>query len=200
MVREHVAPRCRYRAAKASGSRPAVEHSSRRSSVARFSSARANSGVDAISDPTCERRPARGADRLEREPRMVQAAEPHPDDEQHRHAERLGQIARISLRVQRDTPAAGAFDDRPVAILRVARFVPVEQRSRAVSRTPASAAARCGAMAGSKQIGIDERVWHARGRPSACSASASRIAQAVAACAHAPLASGFRPRARRPAG
>ena len=84
---------------------------------------------------------------------MVEAAEPQADHQHDAQAETLREVAEESVRVQRYPPAAGALDDGELGVAAVAR--PYQStRSSGDRHTPASAAARWGATAGSKQYGL----------------------------------------------
>ena len=104
--------------------------------------------IDLIRDPACKRQ-AGCCDGAGGEQGVIDAAEPHPDDQHDRQRETRGKIGGVQPRSQRHAKSARPFDDD--AIGNVGKLgVSRAQRSTSIT-TPRSAAARCGAIGGSKQ-------------------------------------------------
>ena len=125
---------------------------------------------------------------------MVEAAEPHADDEQHRQVQPRGDVEHVVPRVERHQRAARAFDDQRVAIARVSRRPAAAMIASSIARRPLRAA-RCGATGGANAYGLRSamrrvdvpRQLRARRRRRSCPAPVRM-----------PAATGFMPTARTP--
>jgi len=71
--------------------------------------------IDPVRHPAGQHEAACG-DRLDRQQRMVEAAEPHADDQDQRQAQSGGQIRRVEAIAQRHAEAADAFDQHCVGL------------------------------------------------------------------------------------
>ena len=105
-----------------------------------------------IALPTHPASRARAGHGLGREQRVIEAAEAEADDQQHVHAEQRGKIGEAAPGIERHekSPAPSASTTSASA-----RSTACAAAMRAVSISiPASAAARCGAIAGSNRKGF----------------------------------------------
>ena len=107
--------------------------------------------IDAIGDPAGQRA-AVGDNRARAQQRVIDAAEPKPDDEHDRNFKRSHEISLHQRIGQRHRPAADAFDDDAIGD-RGERSVRSDDRRQEIS-TPASRAARCGAIGSGSANGL----------------------------------------------
>ena len=96
---------------------------------------------------------AHPGNRLGTEHRVIDAPQPHADDQDHRQAQRLHDRRKTFLRVERHAPAACTFHQGEIGLPRQNRPYHLNQTLGAQLDT-ASRAAICGAIAGTKANGL----------------------------------------------
>ena len=188
--------RPRHRVARrATGANRGAAHRGGAASAATFASRAGISCAGELATQPASGRPA-AADRRGGEQRVVEAAEPHADDQDHRPAEQgRARSAMVSRSLSGTSqPPAPSARRRSCAT----RAAPGSAAASAAAsrRHPVPAAARCGAIAGCNATGLT-CLYSIRTVALACSRSASSFTHAPSRHSQ-PAARGLMPRVRRP--